>query len=257
MNGALALILARAGSRGVPGKNGAPVAGRPCLLWTVDAARAARGVGRVVLTTDGAELAALGRAAGIEVVERPPELATDGATVDSAARHAVGALERAEGRAFADGHPVVLLYANVPVRPAGLIDRALGLLAATGCDSVQSYAPVGKMHPWWMARIDGDDGRVSAWDGGELNHGVYRRQDLPPAFVPDGGVLVVTRRALLGGVAGVTPGPHAFLGRDRRGVVTAAGAVVDIDEPIDLLVAGARLREGGGVGGSTGAGGGA
>jgi CMP-N-acetylneuraminic acid synthetase len=74
-----------------------------------------------------------------------------------------------------------------------------------------------------------------------LNHGVYRRQDLPPVYVPDGGVLVVTRRALFGGVAGAAPGPHAFLGADRRGVLNKEGDVVDIDSRIDVMVAEAML----------------
>ena len=88
----------------------------------------------------------------------------------------------------------------------------------------------------------GDSGSVSPWEGDVLNHGVYRRQALPPAHIPDGGVLVVTRDALFHRVDGVEPGPHSFFGRDRRGVVTEEGAVVDIDAPIDLVVADALLR---------------
>jgi CMP-N-acetylneuraminic acid synthetase len=107
---------------------------------------------------------------------------------------------------------------------------------------VQSYSPVGKHHPWWTARVS-EDGSVAPWEGEVLNHGVFRRQDLPGAHVPDGGVLAVTRRALFLDVPGVEPGPHAFFGRDRRGVLTGEGEVVDIDSRIDLLVADALLRE--------------
>ena len=135
----------------------------------------------------------------------------------------------------------MILYANVPVRPLGLIDRAVRRMVETGCDSVQSYAAVGKMHPWWTARVDAADGTVAPWEGDVLNHGVYRRQELPPAFVPDGGVLVVSRRALFGEIAGVQAGPHACFGLDRRGVVTGDGEVVDIDSRIDAIVAEAVL----------------
>ena len=72
---------------------------------------------------------------------------------------------------------------------------------------------------------------------------MHRRQDLPPAFVPDGGVLVVTPQALRLEVPGVAPGPHAFLGARRGGVVTGEGEVIDIDARIDQLVADAVLRE--------------
>lgn len=229
-----AIILARAGSKGLPGKNTAIVAGRPCLAWTIDDARAAARVGRVALSSDDMEAVALARAAGIEAVVRPPALAADDTPIDAAARHAHGALGRPDG-------PVVILYANVPARPAGLIDRAVGTLVRTGADSVQSYAPVGKHHPWWTARVDAATGAVRPWEGGVLNHGCFRRQDLPPACVPDGGVIAVTADALHLRV-GAPEGPHAFFGNDRRGVETGAGEVVDIDTEIDLLVADAVLR---------------
>jgi CMP-N-acetylneuraminic acid synthetase len=237
--GALALILARAGSKGVPGKNVAMVAGRPCIAWTIDDAKRARTVSRIVVSTDGDEIARIARSCGVEVVARPPELANDTARVDDAARHATLAAEETG----APGEPVVILYANVPLRPEGLIDRAVGMLLETTADSVQSYAPVGKHHPWWTARVDGATGSVRPWEGLALNHGVYRRQELPPAYVPDGGVLAVQRRALFLQVGGVASGPHAFFGSDRRGVVTNEGEVVDIDSEVDLLVADALLTK--------------
>ena len=236
---ALAVVLARAGSKGVPGKNVAPVGGRPCVAWTLDAALSSREVGRVVLSTDDARAAEVARGMGVGVVERPAELAGDLVRVDDAARHAVSDVER--GGRLAAAAPIVVLYGNVPIRPEGLIDRAVVLMRETGCDSVQSYAPVGKHHPWWTVVV-GDRGDVRAWDGGELFHGCYRRQDLPPAHVPDGGVMVVSRASLMEGTPGVS-GPHGFLGRVRRGVVNPEGSVVDIDSRYDLLVADAMLRD--------------
>jgi CMP-N,N'-diacetyllegionaminic acid synthase len=232
--GVIAVILARAGSKGAPGKNTAELAGRPCLAWTIDAAKTARTVSRVVVSTDDPRAATVAREMNVVVIDRPVQLATDTAPVDDAAKHAV----LADG---ASAGAIVILYANVPVRPVGLIDRAVGLMLETGCHSVQSYSPVGKFHPWWTARLD-ERGMVWPWEGRVLNHGVYRRQDLPPAFIPDGGVLVVSRAALLGDIAGVAPGPHAFFGRDRRGIVSG-GEVIDIDSPRDLVLADTVLRE--------------
>jgi CMP-N-acetylneuraminic acid synthetase len=235
---ALAVILARAGSKGVTGKNAATIAGKPCVLWTIEAAQAARGVRTVAVSTDDPCVAAVAKGAGATVVPRPADLATDSARVDDAARHAVCALASPEPQ---PGDHVVILYANVPVRPPGVIERALDQLASTGCDSVQSYTAVGKHHPWWTTRVDPATGLVAPWEGDVLNHGVFRRQDLPPAFIPDGGVIALTRRALFLEIPGVPPGPHAFFGRDRRGVVNPEGAVIDIDSPTDLLVADAVL----------------
>ena len=76
-----------------------------------------------------------------------------------------------------------------------------------------------------------------------LNHGVFRRQDLPPAYIPDGGAIAVTRGALMLEVPGVAAGPHAFFGLDRRGVVTGEGEVIDIDHEADVVRAELALRE--------------
>jgi N-acylneuraminate cytidylyltransferase len=226
-DGVIAIIIGRAGSRGLPGKNARPLLGRPMIAWTIDDARAARSVGRIVVSTDGDDIAAAAAALGVEVVRRPAELATDTAPVDAAVRHAV----EASGRA---AEIVVILYANVPVRPAGLIDTAVARLLETGADSVQSYARVGKHHPYWMASLD-SAGRVAP----HHPNTIHRRQDLPPLHLPDGGVIAVTRTSL-----GTTaPGaPHAFLGTDRRGIETPDGAVVDVDGPTDLAVAETLLR---------------
>lgn len=241
---ALAIVLARAGSKGVPGKNSAPIAGRPCVEWTIDHALGATTVGRTALSTDGPDLAAIARRREIDVIDRPRELASDTATIDSAARHAVRQVEARHPGMGGLGHqgPIVILYGNVPIRPPGLIDRAVKVMLSTDCDSVQSYAPVGKHHPWWTAVVDQDTGHIRPWEGDVLNHGIYRRQDLPPAHIPDGGVLVVSRRALFLEIPGVIPGPHAFLGVSRRALVNPEGSVIDIDSPIDLAVADAALR---------------
>lgn len=230
---AIAVILARAGSKGLPGKNRAIVAGRPCVEWTFVHVRESSGIGRAGVSTDDREIATLATRSGLEHWPRPAELASDTATVDAAAR---AALQQADERAIVPGDAaIVLLYANVPVRPAGLIDRALAVFHETGCDSVQSYATVGKFHPWWTARVDAQ-GKVRPWQGERLFGGVYRRQDLEPAFVPDGGVIVV-RRSCLDAAACEHDNPHAFLGRDHRAVATEPADVVDIDNQIDLAVA--------------------
>lgn len=231
---ALAVILARAGSKGVPGKNRAIVGGRVCVSWTIDFAKQSAGVERVVLTSDDTDLLQVAMSSGIDVVLRPLTLASDTASVEDTVRHAV------ESVGWRDA-PVAVLYGNVPVRPADLLDRALRVMEETGADSVQSYSPVGKHHPWWTVRV-GEDGAATPWEGDVINHGVDRRQDLPAAHIPDGGVLVVSCDALFHRIDGAPKGPHRFLGADRRAVVSPEGSVIDIDEPIDLIVADATLR---------------
>lgn len=227
----MAVILARKGSKGLPGKNLMPIAGRACIEWTIDEALASR-VDRVVVSSDDEGVLGIARRRGVSVHRRSAAAAGDTATVDRAAREALAGM---------DADPVVILYGNVPIRPPGVIDRALALLEESGCDSVQSYQLVGKHHPWWTTRVDAD-GLVRAWEGEVLYHGVYRRQDLPPAYIPSGAVIVVRRDALELRL-GAEPGPHAFFGLDRRGVVDAIGQTVDIDCALDALVADVMLTE--------------
>jgi CMP-N,N'-diacetyllegionaminic acid synthase len=227
----LAVVIGRAGSKGLPRKNALPVAGVPMIVRSVRFARATPAIGRTIVSTDGDEIAALARAEGVEVHRRPESVSHDTATVDSAVRHAVEACgSRAE--------IVVILYGNVPVRPADLAQRAIARLVETGADSVQSYYRVGKSHPYWMSRLDAD-GRVAQF----VENRIYRRQELPPLFMPDGGVIAVRRESLFDVREGE---PHAFFGRDRRGIETAEGDVIDVDTPLDLAVAEAILlsREG-------------
>lgn len=222
----LAVVIGRAGSKGLPGKNARPIAGKPMICHTIDDARSARTVDRILVSTDGSAIANAAESMEVEVVRRPAELASDTATVDAAVRHAVQAIG-------ADGPIIVILYANVPVRPHDLIDRAVRLLIDSGADSVQSYSNVGKHHPYWMVSLD-DEHHVQHY----VPNTVYRRQDLPRLFVPNGGVIAVTRKSLFNVLEGQ---PHAFLGEDRRGIISPQGSVVDVDTAADLALAEALL----------------
>jgi CMP-N-acetylneuraminic acid synthetase len=228
-----AIVLARGGSKGLAGKNLRPLLGRPVVAWAIEHATSARCVDLVALSTEDERIAEAGREAGIRVIARPPELASDNARVDDALRHAVRELE-ADGAAL---DIIVLVYGNVPVRRAGLIDEAVEFLARTGCDSVQSFAPVGKHHPWWMYRMD-EAGRVEFAD----DHKVYRRQELPPLFIPDAAAIVLRRDVLLASEADRDE-PHALFGADRRGIVQPPDATIDIDTELDLLIAEAMLKK--------------
>lgn len=228
----LTVILARAGSKGLPDKCVRPLLGRPLIEYTFEHAAAAKRVDEIVFTTDSRAAADLARSRGIRVIDRPRELATDGAGVDEAARHAVSSVEadRVEPVDI-----VVLLYGNIPVRAPGVIDRAVEHLIATGADSVRTVAPVGKMHPDWLHRLDGD--RMAQF----RPNSIHRRQDLAPLYYHDGAVLAVRRSALFSAPA-ESSDRQAFLGRDRRAIVQRSEDAVDVDELADLYLAEAILK---------------
>ncbi|MEE9294268.1 MAG: NTP transferase domain-containing protein, partial [Phycisphaerae bacterium] len=225
------VILARAGSKGLPDKCVHPLCGRPLIEYTFDHVRRSALIDQIVLTTDSEPAARIAREHDIRVVDRPAELATDTATVDAAARHAVQTVE-AEGAAPAD--VIVLLYGNIPVRAPGIIDRVVQRLAATGADSVRTVAPVSKQHPDWLHYLDGDHMRQYR------PNSIYRRQDLDPVYYHDAAVLAVKRETLFAEPQNAEDF-HAFLGRDRRAVVQAPEDTVDVDTLIDLQLAEAIL----------------
>src|SRR5262245_10521511 len=130
----LGVILARAGSKGLPDKCVRSLLDRPVIDYTFDHVTASRSLTASVLTTDSEPAKEIARRRGIEVIDRPAELAIDTATVDAAARHAVEEWERKHGESV---DVVVLLYGNIPVRADGLIDRAVEHLQCTGADSVR------------------------------------------------------------------------------------------------------------------------
>lgn len=227
----LAVILARAGSKGLPDKCVVPLLGRPLIAYTIEAGLAARRVADVVLTTDSPAAAALGREAGVMVVRRPPELAADTARVDAAVRHAVDWYEQGTDRTV---DAVAILYGNIPVRADGIVDRCLEHLERTGCSCVRTLAPVTKQHPDWIHRLDGD--RMVQF----RPNSIHRRQDLEPLYYHDGSVVAVTRASLF--AAADSDDPHAFFGPDRRGVIQKPEDTVDVDTIVDLYQAEAILR---------------
>lgn len=229
----LAVIIARAGSKGLTNKAMQSLAGKPLVAWTIEHALASTRLDGVALSTDCPRILEVGRSYGIHAYERPEELASDTATIDAGVRHGAECwAEEHDGPAAR----VAILYGNVAIRPVDLVDRALDHLKASGADSVQSVYPVEKMHPLWMKKLGGAAGdELQMYEPNRI----YRRQDLPPVYMLDAGVLAVTWPSLFT----VDPNePHAFLGQDRRAVITQPGDVVDIDNEIDLLFAETLLK---------------
>jgi len=102
---------------------------------------------------------------------------------------------------------------------------------------------VGKWHPAWMARIEGDG------DGGGRDRviplqqaSIHRRQDLTPLYLHDGAIVAMSRKSLLRGEK-LQDDPHAFFGVDRRAILTGMGETIEIDHQRDLFWAEAALRE--------------
>jgi CMP-N,N'-diacetyllegionaminic acid synthase len=229
----LGVILARSGSVGLPNKHLRLLLGRSVIEYTLDHALEAKQLSKVVVSTDCHGVKLLAQSYGIETISRPVELATGDASVQDVMLHAMETVESNSGF-VADA--LVVIYGNVAVRGDGVIDASISLLEKTGCDSVRTFCPVGKWHPAWMSKLDGD--KVEALAAGSI----HRRQDLTPLFLHDGAAVVVCRSSMLRGKTSPTD-PHAFFGEDRRGIQTGVGDTIEIDHLRDLFWAEAVLRE--------------
>ncbi len=229
----LGVILARAGSVGLAGKHLKLLLGRPMIEYAFDHAFNSALLSRVVVSTDCPGVARIARKYHLEVIDRPPGLAGPDASVQDVMLHALKTIEK-PGSFHADA--LAVLYGNVPVRGSGVIDQAIQLLRETSCDSVRSFCPVGKWHPAWMSKINGD--KAEPLQSGSI----HRRQDLAPLFLHDGAIVAVARSSMLRGLR-FPEDPHAFFGIDRRAIRTGMGETVEVDHQRDLYWAEAVLRD--------------
>jgi CMP-N-acetylneuraminic acid synthetase len=187
----LGLIPARGGSKGVPRKNIKPLAGKPLLAYTAEAALAAKHLTSVVLSTDDEEIAAVGRACGVSApFLRPAELAQDTTPTLPVLQHALRWLRDA-GESF---DALCLLQPTNPLRRTTDIDGCIELFIAQQADTVFTVLRVPAEHnPHWVY-FQNEDGslRLSTGEATPLP----RRQLLPPAFHREGSVYV-TRTAIV------------------------------------------------------------
>jgi CMP-N-acetylneuraminic acid synthetase len=225
----LGIVPARGGSKGIPRKNIAPLAGRPLLAYTAVSAQRAKLLSRVILSTEDDEIAEAGRQLGLEVpFMRPPELAQDDTPGIAVLQHAVLELER-EGERF---DAIFVLQPTNPLRRPEDIDGAIRLLDRTGADSVIAFVDVGERHPARMKYIDAD-GRVVDPPFCERVEG-QRRQELPKLYLREGSVYLTRRDVLM---------IHGSLkGRDCRAWLVPQDRSCNIDEPFDLVLAELLLR---------------
>jgi CMP-N-acetylneuraminic acid synthetase len=225
----LGLIPARGGSKGVPRKNVRLLAGRPLLEYTADAARAARRLSEVVLSTEDDEIARIGRACGLDApFLRPPELARDETPMLPVVVHALQWLEE-HGRRF---DAVCLLQPTNPFRRPEDIDACIAMLEESNADAVVTVLPVPPQYnPHWVYFRCEDGGiRLSTGEAAPIG----RRQDLPPAYHREGSVYVVRRDVVLG--------QGSLYGRSLVGLEIDPSRSVNIDSPEDWARAEQLLR---------------
>jgi len=191
----LGLVTARGGSKGLPGKNLRPLAGKPLIAYTIETAHASGAFDRLVLSTDDAEIVAVARTLGCDVpFMRPAELARDETPHLPVVQHAVSWLQKHEGYR---PEAVMILQPTSPLRQPHQIREAVALLESSGADSVISVGRVpDHCHPMRTVSI-GASGDASLFVTGEpIRRRINRRQDMPPAWAMNGAIYLL-RTSLL------------------------------------------------------------
>jgi len=221
LTSSIAVIPARGGSKGIPRKNLAPLAGRPLLAHTVDAAKQYGRFDHIIVSTEDEEIAALASSLGIEVDHRPPQLATDLAKAVDVVRALL------EARAVPEDGSVALLPPTSPLRTGLDIQRALELLKGTaGATSVVSVTEY-EFPPTFALARDGEFVRPAFPE--QYASGKSQRGEAPALLRPNGAIYAASvlefRRA------------GSFLTARTVGYSMPPERSIDVDRPFDLLLA--------------------
>jgi len=220
----LAIIPARGGSKGIPKKNICLLAGKPLIVYTIEAAQKASTLSRIVVSTDAEDIAEVALSCGVEVIYRPAHLAEDNSLTVPVIKHVLE-----QGKNIVKPDKVVTLQPTSPLRLGVHIDEAVDLLTKDW-DSVISVSDV-EQTPYKMYRIDGE--KLHPFVEGAVQGGP--RQQLPKVYRDCGVVYVTWYDVLLE--------KNSLWGENYRAYYVAPEYAVDIDTSIDLKFAEALLNE--------------
>jgi len=214
----IATICARGGSKGLPGKNLRPFAGKPLIAHTIAQALACSAIEGVYVSTDDDAIAEVALASGALVpYRRPAELATDTAAKLPAIEHLVAHLERGGLRVTT----IVDLQPTSPLRTQGDLEAALAV--ARDCELAVSVSEPSH-NPYFSLVEQGADGTLQLSKA--ASH--VRRQDLPPVWGLNGSIYVWRREALPRAIR------DGFWSVRARPVPMPRERSVDIDDALDF-----------------------
>jgi|SRR5690554_4758541 len=185
----LAIIPARGGSKGLPGKNIKLLNGKPLIAHTIEAALNSKSISRVIVSTDDDEIAEISKQYGAEIpFMRPDFLATDNAAAVDVYNYTLDRLENEEDKVITE---FIVLQPTSPLRTSVHIEEAIDLYMTKKADSVISYCQ--EDHPIFWHKFQTDDGRIE--EIFEQNY-LKNRQEIRPTFYPNGAIYIFKRELI-------------------------------------------------------------
>lgn len=225
----LAIIPARGGSKGVPGKNSKLLNGKPLISYTCEVAKQSKRFAKIIVSSDDANVVSIAESCGIEApFIRPENLALDSTPTIDVVIHAVEFLA-AKGEHF---DAVCLLQPTNPFRSAAFLNKCIDAFSSRDYDSLVSVRKVPhEFNPHWTFEPDQNGLLKIATGESEI---ISRRQELPEAFHRDGSVYIVRTSVLL---------KHRSLYGTSIGYCESTGEpAINIDTPEDWKRAEAHLH---------------
>ena len=219
----LAIIPARGGSKGIPGKNIKEFAGKPLIVHSIEASLKCPLVNRTVVSTDDDKIAEVSKAHGAQVIKRPNELATDTSLVIDAMRYTVRKVEE-EGE---DVDIVILLEPTSPFRRPEDLEKCIQVLLEDKADSVATFTN-SDISPNRLWRVSGDV--VEPYIEGAVPW--LPRQKQPRAHELTGQIYGLSKKVLFEKEDSIS----LLLGRIFP-VITPRETALDIDTELDFMVA--------------------
>lgn len=219
----LAIIPARGGSKGLPGKNIRQFAGKPLIVHSIEAALNCSLISRTVVSTDDDKIAEVAKAHGAQVIKRPAELAADTSLVIDAIRHAVRTVEEAGE----DVDIVLLLEPTSPFRRPEDLERCIQVLLENKADSVATFTD-SHVSPNRLWRVSDDV--VEPYIEGAVPW--LPRQKQPKAYELTGQIYALSKKILHENEDSISQ----LMGRIYP-VITPRETALDIDTELDFMIA--------------------
>ncbi len=225
----LGVITARGGSKGIPGKNIKEIGGKPLIAYSIEVGNKSDLITDLIVSTDDETIAEVARKWGGRVpFMRPLELAGDHIPHLPVMQHAIREMENKTGNAY---DFCIILQPTSPLRLPEDIDETLRKLIFSGAESAVTVVRVGNDHPIKIKKLDGD--RVLPYVIPEEEG--KRRQDFPIAYRRSGAVYAMRRDVIME--------KNRLYGDHIIGHETPKERSIDIDEPVDMIVAEYMLNE--------------